>query len=66
MKDRSLPKWVLQIVGLGMPLMREVAEMYYLFDSGFVLDDAALRQRLGGWRKSPFTEGISKTIAWMG
>jgi len=47
------------------PLMREVAEMYYLFDSGFVLDDAALRQRLGEWKKTPFIEGIAETIAWM-
>jgi nucleoside-diphosphate-sugar epimerase len=64
-KYRSLPRWVLQVAGVGMPLMREVTEMYYLFDSGFVLDDAALRQRSGGWKKTPFSEGIAKTIAWM-
>jgi hypothetical protein len=48
-----------------MPLMREVAEMYYLFDSGFVLDDAALRGRLGEWKKTPFADGIAQTIASM-
>jgi nucleoside-diphosphate-sugar epimerase len=64
-KYRSVPKWVLQIVGVGVPLMREVAEMYYLFDSGFVLDDAALRGRLGGWKKTPFADGIAQTIASM-
>ncbi len=64
-KYRSVPKWVLQIAGIGMPLMREVAEMYYLFDSGFTLHDAALRARLGEWKKTPFADGIAQTIAWM-
>ncbi|HEY1883937.1 MAG TPA: NAD-dependent epimerase/dehydratase family protein [Candidatus Cybelea sp.] len=64
-KYRSVPKWVLQIAGIGMPLMREVAEMYYLFDSGFTLDDAALRARLGEWRKTPLADGIAQTTAWM-
>ena len=63
-KFRSVPKWMLQIVGIGMPLMREVAEMYYLFDSGFVLDDTAVRQRLGEWKKTPFPDGIAQTLAW--
>src|ERR1700722_2720899 len=62
---RAVPTGVLRIAGVGGPLMREVAEMYYLFDSGFVLDDAALRQRLGEWKKTPFIEGIAETIAWM-
>ncbi|HEY1868965.1 MAG TPA: NAD-dependent epimerase/dehydratase family protein [Candidatus Cybelea sp.] len=64
-KYRSVPKWVLQVAGIGMPMMREVAEMYYLFDSGFVLDDSALQHRLGGWTKTPFADGIAQTIAWM-
>jgi nucleoside-diphosphate-sugar epimerase len=62
---RSVPKLMLQILGVGMPLMREVAEMYYLFDSGFALDDSALRQRLGGYAKTPFPQGIAATVAWM-
>jgi nucleoside-diphosphate-sugar epimerase len=64
-KYRSVPKFVLQAAGLAMPFMREVAEMYYLFDSGFVLDDRALQQRLGGYAKTPIPEGTAQTIAWM-
>jgi nucleoside-diphosphate-sugar epimerase len=64
-KFRSIPKFVLQLIGLGQPLMREVAEMYYLFNSGFVLDDSALQQRLGGWTKTPFPQGLVQTIQWM-
>lgn len=64
-KYRSVPKWMLQIVGVGAPMMREVAEMYYLFADGFVLDDSALRERLGGITKTPISEGIAATLAWM-
>ena len=64
-KYRSIPKLVLQVMGLGSPLMREVAEMYYLFDSGFVLDDSVLTQRLGSYAKTPFPQGIAQTLDWM-
>jgi nucleoside-diphosphate-sugar epimerase len=64
-KYRSIPRFVLQTVGIVQPMMREVAEMYYLFDSGFVLDDSALQQRLGGFSKTPIEEGLAQTVAWM-
>ncbi|MGA8327154.1 MAG: NAD-dependent epimerase/dehydratase family protein [Candidatus Cybelea sp.] len=64
-KYRSIPRFALQLIGLGQPFMREVGEMYYLFDSGFSLDDSALRQRLGGWVKTPFPQGLAATVQWM-
>ncbi len=64
-KYRSIPKLVLRLAGAFAPFMREVAEMYYLFDSGFVLDDGALQKRLGGYAKTPFPQGIAETVAWM-
>jgi nucleoside-diphosphate-sugar epimerase len=64
-KYRSVPKLMLQAAGLAVPFMREVAEMYYLFDSEFVLDDTALQQRLGGYAKTPIPQGTAETIAWM-
>ncbi len=64
-KYRSIPKFMLQAVGLVQPFMREVAEMYYLFDSGFVLDDGALQQRLGGYANTPIPTGLAQTIAHM-
>ena len=64
-KYRSVPKLMLQAVGLVQPFMREVAEMYYLFDSGFVLDDSALQQRLGGYEKTRFAAGLAQTVAQM-
>ncbi|HTU80515.1 MAG TPA: hypothetical protein VMF61_00205 [Candidatus Acidoferrales bacterium] len=45
--------------------MRELVEMYYLFDHGLILDDAKLRTRLGHVRKTPFADGVRRTIDWM-
>jgi nucleoside-diphosphate-sugar epimerase len=64
-KYRSIPKLALQALGLFQPLMREVAEMYYLFDSDFVLDDSALRARLGDVSKTPVRRGLEETADWM-
>jgi nucleoside-diphosphate-sugar epimerase len=64
-KYRSIPKLVLALAGIGSPFMREVSEMYYLFDSDFILDDGALQKRLGGYAKTPIERGIAATLAWM-
>lgn len=64
-KYRAVPKILLQAMGLFNPLMREVAEMYYLFDSSFVLDDSQLRALIGEWPKTPLEQGLSNTVAWM-
>lgn len=64
-KYRSIPKLVLQVAGVVQPFMREVAEMYYLFEGSFVLDDRALTQRLGGIVKTPFEHGLAQTLEWM-
>jgi nucleoside-diphosphate-sugar epimerase len=62
---RSVPKIVLQLAGVVQPFMREVAEMYYLFDCGFVLDDTALQQRLSGYGKTSIEQGLTQTLDWM-
>ncbi len=64
-KYRAMPKAMLQIIGLFVPMLREVAEMYYLFSDGFVLDDSALQARIGPLAKTPIRDGIEQTLAWM-
>ncbi|MBV8155986.1 MAG: NAD(P)H-binding protein [Candidatus Eremiobacteraeota bacterium] len=64
-KMRSVSKFMLQTIGIGVPFMREVAEMYYLFEGGFILDDSALRRHLGDYSKTSFADGIATTIEWM-
>jgi hypothetical protein len=38
--------------------MRELVEMHYLLTNPVLLDDAALRNLLGGIRKTPYEDGL--------
>jgi nucleoside-diphosphate-sugar epimerase len=64
-RPRAVSKFMLSLFGLFNPFMREIAEMYYLYDSVFILDDSQLRARLGGFNKTPYSEGIRRTIDWI-
>lgn len=65
LKFRYGPKIVLQAMGLFSPMMREIAEMYYLEDSGMVLNGRKLHDRVGPFPPTPLDEGITATIAWI-
>ena len=56
-------KRTLQLLGMFNPLMREVAEMHYLFTRPVFLDDSALSRLLGPLNKTPYPEGFRATLA---
>jgi nucleoside-diphosphate-sugar epimerase len=56
-------KTTLRLMGLRDRLMREMVEMNYLMTTPVLLDDSALRNLLGGLRKTPYDEGIARTLA---
>lgn len=64
-KMRAATKLMLQGLGVFDPMMREIAEMYYLSEGDVILDDSKLSSRLGGLTKTPFDRGIPATIGWM-
>lgn len=56
-------KTMLRIFGLFNPLVREMVEMHYLLTSPVILDDSRLKALLGELPKTPYKEGIRKTLA---
>lgn len=58
-----VPPWMLKLVGLFNPLMREVSEMQYLFAQPVILDDTAIHELLGEIHKTSYDEGIAQTVA---
>jgi nucleoside-diphosphate-sugar epimerase len=62
---RAVPKIAVQLLGIVNPMMREVAEMYYLYDSGFLLDDRQLRSRLAAVAKTPYADGVRQTVNYV-
>ena len=53
---------MLRVLGLFNPFLREVVEMQYLWTTPVKLDDTRLRQLLPNLHKTPYTEGIRRTV----
>ncbi|HTV73245.1 MAG TPA: NAD-dependent epimerase/dehydratase family protein [Candidatus Acidoferrales bacterium] len=53
---------MLRVLGLFNPLMRELVEMNYLITEPVLLDDSRLEALIGGLRKTPYAEGIARTL----
>ena len=62
-KVRAAGKWLLRVLGLFNPLMREMVEMHYLLTEPVIMDDSALQQLIGPIAKTPYPEGIRQTLA---
>jgi nucleoside-diphosphate-sugar epimerase len=62
---RVAGKFVLRVLGLFNPLLREVLEMHYLWTTPVKLDDSRLRQLLPDLHKTPYTEGVRMTVESM-
>jgi nucleoside-diphosphate-sugar epimerase len=56
-------KRMLQLVGLFDPLLREVAQMHYLFTQPLFLDDSALVNLLGPLNKTSYEKGVRLSLA---
>jgi nucleoside-diphosphate-sugar epimerase len=59
---RVAGKFMLRVLGLFNPFLREVVEMHYLWTTPVKLDDTRLRQLLPNLHKTPYAEGIRLTI----
>jgi nucleoside-diphosphate-sugar epimerase len=64
-KYRSVGRTMLKILGWFNPDIREVREMIYLQETPVILDDSKLVAKLGAVRKTPYDEGILKTIEFL-
>ena len=59
---RVAGKFMLRVLGLFNPFLREVVEMHYLWTTPVKLDDTCLRQLLPSLHKTPYPEGIRATM----
>jgi nucleoside-diphosphate-sugar epimerase len=64
-KYRAVGRGLLKVMGWFNPVMREVVEMLYLEETPVILDDGKLQAKLAVVRKTPYDEGIQKTLEWM-
>ena len=62
-KHRVAGKTMLRMLGLFNKLLREMPEMNYLLTDPVILDDSALQRLIGPVRKTPYAEGVRRTLA---
>jgi len=60
-KYREVSKFILRIMGLFMPIMGEIVEMYYQYDRDYVFDSRKFEQRFD-FTPTPYMEGIKNTV----
>jgi nucleoside-diphosphate-sugar epimerase len=59
----SVPSWVLRIMGWFNPMVGELNEMLYQWESDYVLDDSRIRSELQ-LEPTPWAQAIEATLAW--
>lgn len=57
-------KWIFSILGLFLPMLKEVKEMLYLFEGTVILDDSKVRKIFPDFRETPLDEAIMETLNW--
>jgi nucleoside-diphosphate-sugar epimerase len=61
-KIQKVPKWMLHLLGLFVPIMREFPEMQYQNEQDYIFDSTKFEKRFGITATAP-EEGIRKLIA---
>jgi nucleoside-diphosphate-sugar epimerase len=61
-RARVAPPWMVKLMGVCSPLMRELSELAYLQSEPVILEDTKLHQVLPVVRKTPYDEGIRLTL----
>jgi len=61
-KVSILPMWLLKILGLFIPLMREMPEMMYQYDRDYYFDSQKFENRFG-MKPTSYAEGVKQTVA---
>ncbi len=57
----SIPRWMVRISGIVVPLMRELEEMMYQYDRDYVFSSRKFESHFGIY-PTPYAEGIRETV----
>lgn len=58
------PKWMVAILAWFMPVLKEIQEMYYLYENTVVLNDDKLRNLFPDFHETSLEEAIQNTLRW--
>lgn len=60
-KEMVLPMWMIKLIGLFIPIMREMPEMMYQYDRDYVFDSSKFDSRFK-FKTTTYQEGIKLTV----
>ena len=60
---QAAPRWLVSLVGVFNPLMRELKEVLYQFEAPFVVDHSKYQAAFGA-ESTPHREAIRRTLDW--
>ncbi len=63
LRFRAAPRWLVSLIGLVNPIMRELKEVLYSFDEPFVVDHTKFARAFGA-APTPHDEAIRRTLDW--
>ncbi len=58
-----MPRWIMKLLGLFVPMVRELKEMAYQWDEPFIVDDSRFRRQFGD-RVVAEVEAAKATVEW--
>lgn len=61
-KSRVAPKWMVRIIGLFNPVMKEMVEMMYQYDRDYVFDSSKFEKHFD-FQPTPYEAGIKHIVA---
>jgi len=59
---RTIPWWMLRLIGLVDPVVRELLEMRYLFERAVIIDDPRRRELLPNFIDTPIEVAVRETV----
>ena len=60
-KYQSLPKFLVRIIGLFVPIMKELVEMMYQYNRDYIFDSSKFEKRFD-FKPTPYPEGIKQIV----
>ena len=64
LKIQLYSRLIISVLGLFMPILREVKEMLYLYENTILLDDKKVLALFPDFRPTPIKQALTETLTW--
>ena len=64
LKMQVYSRFLITVLGVFMPVLREVKEMLYLYENTVVLDDKKVRSLFPDFQPTPMKQALTDTLTW--